>query len=68
MPCIPTVHTQHTIAPPMQVLGIPTWIPWVYFAGGPAVGLLGRRVWATLAEQQAKRVQLDQAASEDSGP
>jgi hypothetical protein len=24
--------------------GVPTWIPWVYFAGSPAVGLLCRRV------------------------
>eukprot|EP00195_Chlamydomonas_chlamydogama_P009987 CAMPEP_0202906088 /NCGR_PEP_ID=MMETSP1392-20130828/37269_1 /ASSEMBLY_ACC=CAM_ASM_000868 /TAXON_ID=225041 /ORGANISM="Chlamydomonas chlamydogama, Strain SAG 11-48b" /LENGTH=214 /DNA_ID=CAMNT_0049594447 /DNA_START=174 /DNA_END=818 /DNA_ORIENTATION=- len=31
-----------------QVAGVPTWIPWVYFCGGPAVGLLGRQVWATL--------------------
>jgi hypothetical protein len=31
------------------VLGVPTWIPWVYFAGGPAVGNLGRRVWQQLA-------------------
>ena len=34
-----------------QVLGVPTWIPWVYFCGGPAVGLLGRKVWATLKAQ-----------------
>eukprot|EP00850_Spirogloea_muscicola_P007975 SM000041S15534 [mRNA] locus=s41:652036:654112:- [translate_table: standard] len=26
------------------ILGIPLWIPWVYFAGAPAVGNLGRRV------------------------
>jgi hypothetical protein len=31
-----------------QAWGVPTWIPWVYAAGGPAVGGLGRRVWATL--------------------
>eukprot|EP00882_Tetradesmus_deserticola_P029199 GHRQ01032658.1.p1 GENE.GHRQ01032658.1~~GHRQ01032658.1.p1 ORF type:complete len:121 (+),score=21.84 GHRQ01032658.1:92-454(+) len=30
------------------VLGVPTWIPWVYFCGGPAVGNLGRRVWCQL--------------------
>jgi hypothetical protein len=30
------------------VLGVPTWIPWVYFCGGPAVGNLGRRVWSEL--------------------
>jgi hypothetical protein len=32
-------------------MGVPTWIAWVYFAGGPAVGLLGRQVWHTLKEQ-----------------
>jgi hypothetical protein len=31
-----------------EVLGVPTWIPWVYFCGGPAVGNLGRRVWSQL--------------------
>lgn len=31
------------------VLGVPTWIPWVYFCGGPAVGNLGRRVWHEIA-------------------
>lgn len=33
--------------------GIPSWIPWVYFAGGPAVGLLGRRVAAELRRELA---------------
>lgn len=30
------------------VLGVPTWIPWVYFCGSAAVGNLGRKVswWA----------------------
>eukprot|EP00850_Spirogloea_muscicola_P009641 SM000054S18127 [mRNA] locus=s54:753473:755547:+ [translate_table: standard] len=28
-----------------DILGIPLWIPWVYFAGAPAVGNLGRRVF-----------------------
>ena len=27
-----------------DILGIPTWIPWVYFCGAPAVGNLGRKV------------------------
>jgi hypothetical protein len=36
-----------------QVLGVPTWIPWVYFCGGPAVGLLGRRAWADLLRHVA---------------
>ena len=31
-----------------EVLGIPTWIAWVYFSGAPAVGNLGRRVRADL--------------------
>eukprot|EP00951_Prasinocladus_malaysianus_P020561 scaffold168508_cov49-Prasinocladus_malaysianus.AAC.1 len=31
-----------------QVLGIPSWIAWVYFCGSPAVGNLGRRVLADL--------------------
>ncbi|GMH38997.1 hypothetical protein BSKO_06895 [Bryopsis sp. KO-2023] len=26
-------------------LGIPSWIPWVYFCGAPAVGNLGRKFW-----------------------
>jgi len=29
-------------------LGVPTWIPWVYFCGAPAVGLLSRAVRAEL--------------------
>lgn len=33
------------------VLGVPTWIPWVYFCGGPAVGNLGRQVWQELAAE-----------------
>lgn len=33
------------------VAGVPTWIPWVYFAGGPAVGSLGRRVSASLMKR-----------------
>uniref|UniRef100_A0A383W9M4 Uncharacterized protein n=1 Tax=Tetradesmus obliquus TaxID=3088 RepID=A0A383W9M4_TETOB len=36
-------HYSHPV-----VLGVPTWIPWVYFCGGPAVGNLGRRVWSHL--------------------
>lgn len=35
------------------VAGVPTWIPWVYAAGGPAVGLLGRRIAAQLAARHA---------------
>ena len=27
---------------------IPTWIPWVYFCGSPAVGNLGRKIQAAL--------------------
>jgi hypothetical protein len=38
-----------------QVAGVPTWIPWVYFCGGPAVGLLGRQVWAELVAQQQQQ-------------
>lgn len=41
---------------PQMGLGVPTWIPWVYACGGPAVGLLGRRIWATLKEQQSSKV------------
>ena len=29
-------------------LGIPSWIPWVYFCGSPAVGNLGRKIRAEL--------------------
>lgn len=34
------------------ILHVPTWIPWVYFCGGAAVGNLGRKVsrWAVLAD------------------
>ena len=32
-------------------LGIPTWIPWVYFCGAPAVGNLGRKVRQDLLQQ-----------------
>ena len=37
------------------VLGEPTWIAWVYFCGGPAVGNLGRRVSADLLARQLKQ-------------
>jgi hypothetical protein len=37
------------------VAGVPTWIPWVYFAGGPAVGSLGRRVSSSLRAAAARR-------------
>jgi hypothetical protein len=30
------------------VLGIPSWIAWVYLSGAPAVGNLGRRLRADL--------------------
>lgn len=30
------------------VLGVPTWVPWVYFCGAPAVGNLGRKVSSSL--------------------
>lgn len=33
-------------------VGIPTWIPWVYFCGSPAVGNLGRKVKAVLERNQ----------------
>lgn len=52
---INSFHLYHYEHP--DLWGVPTWIPWVYFCGGPAVGLLGRRVWADLGaqeEQQAK--------------
>ncbi|PRW59962.1 white-brown complex 30 [Chlorella sorokiniana] len=35
-----------------QWLGVPLWIPWVYFAGSPAVGNLARRVSSTLLSRQ----------------
>eukprot|EP00898_Chlorokybus_atmophyticus_P006754 jgi/Chlat1/707/Chrsp104S01196 len=38
-----------------DVLGVPTWIPWVYFCGSPAVGNLGRRTYATLVMRSDKR-------------
>jgi hypothetical protein len=37
------------------VLGVPTWIPWVYFAGGPAVGNLGRKVSSSLLERRSRQ-------------
>jgi len=39
-------HYNHT-----GPLGIPTWIPWVYFCGVPAVGNLGRKVRLELLHQ-----------------
>jgi hypothetical protein len=47
---INALHLYSYTAP--QVWGIPTWIPWVYAAGGPAVGGLGRKVWDTLKGQR----------------
>jgi hypothetical protein len=35
-----------------EIWGIPTWIPWVYFAGAPAVGNLGRRVSSSIAARR----------------
>jgi hypothetical protein len=32
--------------------GICSWIPWVYFLGGPAVGNLARGVYSRLSKQQ----------------
>lgn len=31
-----------------DIAGVPTWIPWVYFCGSPAVGSLGRRIWSAV--------------------
>eukprot|EP00879_Flechtneria_rotunda_P019077 GHRR01020029.1.p1 GENE.GHRR01020029.1~~GHRR01020029.1.p1 ORF type:complete len:315 (+),score=64.10 GHRR01020029.1:533-1477(+) len=45
-------HYSHPV-----VLGVPTWIPWVYYCGGPAVGNLGRRVWHDLAVQHTQEQQ-----------
>jgi hypothetical protein len=36
-----------------DVAGVPSWVPWVYACGGPAVGNLGRRVWADLQRSRA---------------
>lgn len=33
-----------------DIFGIPTWIPWVYFCGGPAVGNLSRQIRNELRE------------------
>jgi hypothetical protein len=38
---------------PVWFDAVPSWIPWVYFCGGPAVGNLGRLVWQTLKSQHA---------------
>jgi hypothetical protein len=31
--------------------GVPSWIPCVYFAGAPAVGNLGRRIYGDLSQR-----------------
>lgn len=36
-------------------LGIPSWIAWVYLAGGPAVGNLGRRVSSSIVAARRER-------------
>lgn len=36
------------------VCGVPTWIPWVYAAGAPAVGNLGRKVSSALLRRPAR--------------
>lgn len=41
----------HTYSYP-QILGVPTWIAWVYACGGPAVGNLGRKVKFALLRSQ----------------
>ena len=40
-----------------DVLGVPTWIPWVYFCGAPAVGLPG----ASRARRAPRRAPAPQA-------
>lgn len=40
---------------PVWFGAVPSWIPWVYFCGGPAVGNLGRIVWETLKVQHLQR-------------
>lgn len=36
-----------------DAIGVPSWIPWVYFCGAPAVGNLGRKVRMILLQQHA---------------
>jgi hypothetical protein len=31
-------------------MGVVSWIPWVYMAGGPAVGNLARATWLSLTD------------------
>lgn len=42
---------------PVVAGAVPTWIPWVYFCGGPAVGNLGRQVWRELKEEWQEQQQ-----------
>ena len=37
-----------------DVAGIPLWIPWVYAAGGPANGALGRQILFELQSRDAR--------------
>jgi hypothetical protein len=50
---INVLHLYHYTAP--QWHGIPTWIPWVYFAGAPPVGALCRAVRARIRRQRARQ-------------
>lgn len=43
---------------PVLFGAVPTWIGWVYFAGGPAVGNLGRIVWQTLSAKEEEEEEL----------
>lgn len=42
-------------AHPSVVNAVPSWIAWVYFAGGPAVGNLGRKVADELMKQSISK-------------
>ena len=50
---INVLHLYHYTAPSWH--GIPTWIPWVYFAGAPPVGALCRAVRARIRRQRARQ-------------
>ena len=50
---INVLHLYHYTQP--QWHGIPTWIPWVYFAGAPPVGALCRAVRARIRRQRARQ-------------
>jgi len=66
MTLINVLHLYHYTQPTFN--GVPTWIPWVYFAGSPAVGSLCRAVRARIRRERVQQEQALAAVTQRSLP